>query len=326
VDLWLRNLGSADAVRLARELIFAEAGRLNLPLGGFQMSGRVNVGDEGIDGRTNFPDASGTLFPTGRQVWQVKSGTTEPRAADEFKPEHEGLLEAVRSGWAYVLFWTNDPEDPRRKAWMTKFREDAQKVVPGLEPTFLLLEDIERLANQHPAALMRAGAVPHYGVLSLETWGRSFLEVEFVSDDQRDAALEAIGSHLATDDPSDTSIHIFGDTGVGKSRVVYEALNQDGRRERTVVAPSYEALNQALLTHIAETENSDLVLVVDDCTRAGQEPLAVSQLCKRTSATSNGRESVGPATISRRHDSRAASPQARCGRRTTRSISRTSPG
>jgi hypothetical protein len=274
VDLWLRNLGGAEAVRLARELIFAEAGRLNLPLGEFQMSGRVNVGDEGVDGRTNFPEAAETLFPRGRQVWQVKSGTTEPSAADEFRPEHRGLLEAVRNGWGYVLFWTNDPVDHRRKAWMEKFREDAQKVVPDLEPTFLLLEDIERLANQHPATLLRAGAVPHYGVLSLETWSRSFLEVEFFSDDRRDAALETIGLHVAKSDPSDTSIHIFGDTGVGKSRVVYEGLKQEGRRERAVVAPSYETLDQALLTHVAETDNCDLVLVVDDCTPEQVENLS----------------------------------------------------
>jgi hypothetical protein len=266
VDQWLRRLGAREAVQLARELIFAEAGRLDLPLGDFEMSGRVTVGDEGIDGRTRFPETSATHFPRGPHVWQVKSGPTEPRASDEFRPEHRGLLNAVRKGWGYVLFWTFDPIDSRRDAWKTKFRDDAQQVVPGLEPVFLLLEDIERMANRHPAVLLRAGAVPHYGVLRLETWGEPLLNVEFSSDEQRDSALQAIRAHVTSEDSTDASIHIFGDTGVGKSRVVYEALARDGTRERAVVAPSYGTLNLALLTHVAETDNCHLILMVDDCT------------------------------------------------------------
>jgi len=71
---WIRGLDEGDAVALARSLIYAEAGRLGLPLSDFRMSGRVKAGDQGVDGRTHFPDGRGSLLPTGRQVWQVKSG------------------------------------------------------------------------------------------------------------------------------------------------------------------------------------------------------------------------------------------------------------
>jgi hypothetical protein len=53
---WIRELDEARAVALARSLIYAEAGRLGLPISDFSMSGRVKVRDQGVDGRTNFPE------------------------------------------------------------------------------------------------------------------------------------------------------------------------------------------------------------------------------------------------------------------------------
>jgi hypothetical protein len=43
---WIRDHGEGEAVTLARTLIYAEAGRLGLPLGEFSMSGRVKAKDQ----------------------------------------------------------------------------------------------------------------------------------------------------------------------------------------------------------------------------------------------------------------------------------------
>src|SRR5437879_1437651 len=63
---WIRELDENAAVGLARALIFAEAGSRGLPLDEFSMSGRVKARDQGIDGRTAFPESSEILLPRGR--------------------------------------------------------------------------------------------------------------------------------------------------------------------------------------------------------------------------------------------------------------------
>ena len=52
VARWIRELDQNGAVSLARALALAEASRLGVPVGSVSMSGRVTVGDEGVDGRT----------------------------------------------------------------------------------------------------------------------------------------------------------------------------------------------------------------------------------------------------------------------------------
>jgi hypothetical protein len=266
LDNWIRQLDSNGAVRLARHLIFAEAGRLALPLSGFEMSGRVNVRDQGVDGRTHFPVDAATPFPRGPQVWQVKSGRTEPSASDEFKPEHAGLRDALAGDYGYVLLWTFDPSDPVRTRVKEDFSSALREIRPEAEPSFLFLEDIERLCRTHPAAIIGLTSYSFLGVLSLETWGAQFEGVEFFPDELRDGHLESLRLHAQSEDASNPSVHVFGDTGVGKSRLAYEALALAGVRERVLVAPEFSALDRKLLVTVAESPDAYLTLLVDDCT------------------------------------------------------------
>src|SRR5688572_21992371 len=102
---WIRELDENGAVALARALIFAEAGRHGLPLDQFTMSGRVKARDQGVDGRTHFPNDPAILLPVGPAVWQVKSGASPPSAKDEFdESKHKALFDAIRDdGYNYVL-------------------------------------------------------------------------------------------------------------------------------------------------------------------------------------------------------------------------------
>src|SRR6266536_6341783 len=44
----------------------------------------------------------------------VKSGESAPRAVAEFDPKHVGLFDAIRDGYDYALFWTNDDRKSTR--------------------------------------------------------------------------------------------------------------------------------------------------------------------------------------------------------------------
>ena len=119
---WIRGLGPDEAVALARDLAFAEAAALRLPPRSVEMSLQITLKDAGIDGRTEFPEAAGNdPFPGGRNVWQIKSGTTSPSATTELTKS--GVLDAFADGFDYVLFWTNDPADPTRANIRSAFEE-----------------------------------------------------------------------------------------------------------------------------------------------------------------------------------------------------------
>jgi hypothetical protein len=272
---WIRDLDELRAVALARSLIHAELGRLGLPLSDASMSGRVKVRDQGVDGRTNFPVGSSGLFPIGRQVWQIKSGSSAPDASKEFDPKHIALIEAIRDGYNYVLFWTNDPVDPTASAVKDKFQEAVRAIRADASATFVFADAIEGMCYAHLAVLSLIPALPLRGVISLSTWGqRQDFEIPFQIDDQRRDHAETLRAHVRSKDSSSSALHLYGDTGVGKSRLAYEALAEEGVVERVLVALDPNDLDRSLLTLIAGSPERHLILVVDECTSEDRQSVA----------------------------------------------------
>jgi hypothetical protein len=272
---WIRDLDEARAVALARSLIHAEAGRLGLPLSDFSMSGKVKVGDEGVDGRTHFPVGSSSLLPVGPQVWQVKSGSKQPNAPKEFDQKHRALITAIHEGHDYVLFWTNDPVDPTATTVKENFRKAVQAVRVDAKVTFIFADKIEKLCYSHLAVLSQGPALPLGGVVSLSTWSRrQDFGIPFQVDDQRGRHTEAIRTHVKSENPASSTLHLYGDTGVGKSRLVYEALTEAGIAERVLVALDPADFDRKLLTLVAESAERRLILVVDDCTSEDRHAVA----------------------------------------------------
>lgn len=266
---YIHSLNESEAVTLARALIYAEAGRLGLPTTHFSMSGRVQAADQGIDGRSNFALGSGALLPLGPCVWQVKSGVKVPSATTEFDPDkHGALIKAIKNGSDYVLFWTKDVVDPTRQTVTDKFTQAVGAIRPRAKVHVLFADNIESFCFVHMAILALNPAAPLRGVLTFDRWGlaKKFREIEYKSDDVRAEMLAAIRYHVRTEDPEITSINLYGDTGVGKSRLVFEALAADDIAPRVIVARDPHHLDPHLLSSVIQSDNRRMVLVVDDCT------------------------------------------------------------
>ena len=265
ITRWIREQDENGAVSLARTLCMAEAGRHGLPVDTVSFSGRVKAQDQGIDGRTRFPVDLDTLVPRGPHVWQIKSGGTTPSASAEFDAEkHAALVEAIEGGADYVLFWTNDPTDQIRSNVRESFSTKVQEVRADAKTVVLFADEIERLCYIHLAVLAQVGPVPISGLTGLDVWARHFELIEYQADDARTETIESIRQHVVREGEP-VEVHVFGDTGVGKSRLVHEALSQDGVRERVLVATDPAIWDHGLLTIIAGKPESSLILVVDDC-------------------------------------------------------------
>jgi hypothetical protein len=264
---WIRELDEQRAVGLARSLIHAEAGRLALPLTDFSMSGRVKARDEGVDGRTHFPIDSDALLPRGPFVWQVKSGTTPPSTAKEFNEKHDDLISSIRDGYNYVLFWTNDPADPTAETVRRDFQAAVQNVRADATTEIIFGDQISRLCFAHLAVLAQIPVIPLPGVISLRTWGAGQgFDIPYQADEARRSYMETLRNHVRGESARSSSLHLYGDTGVGKSRLVFEALTEENVEERVLVALDPALFDRSLLTLVAESQERRSILVVDDCT------------------------------------------------------------
>jgi hypothetical protein len=262
---WIREQDENGAVSLARSLCMAEASRHGLSPDVVSISGRVKAADQGIDGSTKFPPGLQSIFPLGLRAWQIKSGSTPPSAEKEFNPgKHAGLIKAIMDGADYVLFWTNDPIEITRTNVETDFTNAVQAVRADAKVTILFASQIEQLCYRHMSVLAQNGPAPIYGLVGLTVWSRTFELIDYEADEKRRALIDVLRRHV-THELEPYAIHVIGDTGVGKSRLVYEALAQEGLRERVLVVPDPGSWDRALVSHIANIEGSSLVLVVDDC-------------------------------------------------------------
>ncbi|HEV8281557.1 MAG TPA: hypothetical protein VGQ02_06855 [Candidatus Limnocylindrales bacterium] len=262
----IRALDESGAVELAARLAQAERSRLSLPLEAVEFSHRVKAKDGGVDGRTSFPTDAETPFPKGKRVWQVKSGATAVSAQREFAPPKRGgdkwVVEELRTGEVgYVLFWTYDPVDRDAEGIRNDFRDEVRRIAPGVEVTFLFLSQIVELARRHPGVALDALGLDGAGVLSVEEWARLF-EGVFEPDAGREAVVNGVRDHV-TGGAAPHLLRLYGDAGVGSSRTIFEAINVDGIRERTLVASGGGIAVAELVAHDPQ---ASAVLVVDPAT------------------------------------------------------------
>jgi hypothetical protein len=239
------------------------------------MSGRTKVGDEGVDGRTEFTVSERLLLPAGRQVWQVKSGTSQPQVRSEFKKKHKSLIDSIQSGDNYVLFWTSDPTDPKSIKTRNTFEAKVREIRADASCTFLFADQIERLCWRHLGVLALESDLPLGGLVDLQQWKamEGLAAIPFQPDDLRTQSIPVLQAHTRTADQSSAAIHVFGDTGVGKSRLVFEALNEPGIAERVLVAPDADHFDKGILLQVAQHAEWHLVLVVDDCVQSDRDSL-----------------------------------------------------
>lgn len=268
IPKWLSGVDEEEAVELARDLLRSEAGVHGLSLECFTVSARVKARDGGIDGLSEFPPLDGLLVPAGPHVWQIKSRQTAPSAATEFNPEKRAdLIDRIASGYDYALFWTYDAVGDGFDEKQREFQDAIEEIRPGAKVTLLTANQIERWLWKHLGVLGRHFPTALRGLYSIAGWGRAsdFEAIEFHPDDLRQSLIETVRTHVSGDAQRSPVLNVVGDTGVGKSRVVYEALQIEGITERVLVAADAETLDWQLLADVAQSPESHLLLVVDDC-------------------------------------------------------------
>jgi hypothetical protein len=119
-------------------------------------------------------------------------------------------------------------------------------------------------ASQFPSlAVSRLAGGPGSVAVDFETWasGRPH-DKQWVADGDRDTAIRTIRSQVSS--PGIVEVRVQGESGIGKTRLVLEALNADELRPLVAYVYDERSVGGELLTHLIE-DGRVAILVVDEC-------------------------------------------------------------
>jgi hypothetical protein len=258
----------ASFTPFVNKLLDVEARRHGLQ--GYRVSVNANetTPDGGVD--ASLRDAPLTDYlPAGDSAWQFKrTGLGRQACADEFA-HASWAHEFLRSGGSYILVLGAALPDNRIEERRKKVAEKA------IELGLLTVDDNRRIrvydanrlarwASQFPSlAVSRLAGGPGSVAVDYETWssGRTH-DKQWVADAYRDAAIRTIRSQVSS--PGIVEVRVQGESGIGKTRLVLEALNDDGLRPLVAYVSDERSVGGELLAHLIE-DGRVAILVVDEC-------------------------------------------------------------
>lgn len=280
----LARQGAGEAVELIRDLLWAEARRIGLATTQMNVSSRINVPDGGVDAAV---EGSGVVLDseivrqgyTGYQIkageafapWQDSDIRRELFGNKEARKENlgESVKRCMERGGTYILVCT--------KVDLTEVqRQDSEE---------LLKKYFEMCRYQNSKAEVWSqntlvGLLQRFPSLSLRVSGRGALKFQthkswasqgdmrepFKAGERQSILLENLRRGLRREDDA-VHVRVWGEPGIGKTRLVLEATRADDLRPLVIYCDSPGKLHDSeLMNELLKDDNTfTLILVVDEC-------------------------------------------------------------
>ncbi len=226
------------------------------------------VADGGVDASTRDVSRSHWM-PDGDTAWQFKRGDLQPaECAAELKAA-TWAQEFLRSGGCYVLVLgkglTEAAAERRRMALATKAVELG--LIAADNRRRIRLYDgnaLSRWASHYPAlAVSRLAGGPGSMAIDFEAWSRKRPhQRSWIPDVHRESAIAGLRVRIQTVGVVD--LRVQGDSGVGKTRLVLEALREAKLSPLVAYVDDPSALSGELIQHLIDDRRT-VILVVDEC-------------------------------------------------------------
>lgn len=277
----LSRLDAGGAVALISDLLWAEATRLGISISKIHISSNVNAPDGGVDAKISDHAVAGDLIRVGHTAYQIKSGKefgphqehaiknelfgekNQP-SKDNLKPR---IRECMDEKGTYVLVCTGiDPVD--------------RSVAEGHLRTFFSACGYANAKTEVWVQNQLCGFITKYPSVALRVNGRESGELRTHRSWAGDAEMglpfqpgtNQLGliANLKTAlraSGSATQIHVRGEAGIGKTRLVLEATNDSDLRPLVLYTNRpIELLNGEFMAALTREDNNfAVILVVDEC-------------------------------------------------------------
>jgi hypothetical protein len=273
----LIHLGQDRAVEFLRRLLWAEARSVGLSRHLISVPSCINVGDGGIDALiTGATNTIQELIPRGTTGFQVKSGDLKPKACkkelhignDQKKPLKPEIKRLVDGNGTYclVLFkaLTDATLRKRREAIVEELRRCKYR---NARVRVYSADQLIGFAEQFPSMVSWLRGDLNEG-LSYVSWAnRNDMRSpkDFVLDSARDQAIQSIRQRLLNPSGDCPVFHIVGLPGIGKTRMVFDALSPDVFSSSVIYLSADRLKSSTLLPRLQNDSSLYCIVVVDEC-------------------------------------------------------------
>ncbi|MCY4369953.1 MAG: hypothetical protein OXF41_11205 [bacterium] len=225
------------------------------------------IPDGGVDAEITDAPAGGEWIPEGDSVWQFKRSNLYPKECAEEFGRAGWAQQKVRAGSSYVMALGVSLSPKLLAKRRVAILQKAEDLGLNIGGDWLRVYDANALARWitgYPSlAVSRVMGGPGSSATDFATWADSrFGRMEWVPDEVRQAAIETIRSALSR--PTSVDLRVEGTPGVGKSRLVLEAL-RDEQFAPVVACIADEAEMTGEMFHHLVSSRRCVVLVVDRC-------------------------------------------------------------
>jgi hypothetical protein len=277
----LEALGDHRAVLVFRELLWAQARRKGAPINGIHISEKTDVADGGIDAVVDAGLLHGAdeLLRPGTS-FQIKAGATckpwtkgwikkelfgpKPVARENLAPRVRACMEQERR-YVLVCFGvdlTPDDQLPRARLVISSILRECGFYSPHVEVWGQ--SHVIGLLRPYLAIRLAISGRSDFAFQTHALWSRrSEMQPALHLGDAQRQFIDEIGDLLRDDQVG--HVHIIGEPGVGKSRLVLEATSAPDLQPLVIfVDDGEELLQSALLRTLIRDASLFAILVVDD--------------------------------------------------------------
>jgi hypothetical protein len=276
----LSRLEPTQAVAVISDLLWSEATRLDLSISKIHISANVNAPDDGVDAETGEPGAQGDMLRAGRVAYQIKTGTAfNPSRETTLRKELFGrskiqksslkrrIRECLDANGTYILVCTgyDGVDRSSTEKHLRKLLRGCGYKKPKIEVWFQ--NQLRGFLSKYPAVALRVNGRDGANLRTHSNWSSDAeMDKPFKSGLRQLELITNIQSALRRPGAA-VHVHLRGEAGVGKTRIVLEALRADDLRPLVIYTnrPSEFLASDFFATTLLENLSFAAVIVVDEC-------------------------------------------------------------
>lgn len=276
----LRDMNPEKAVGLIRKLVWADASASGIRKSLINIPTAINVADGGIDGEVDGASKESVhgIIKKGITRYQIKSGDFNANDIGIkqilFKENSEELKDRIKScldkdGTFVIVFTGWDNPDRSDDSLLSKFRDKLVEVSEKYKDAKMEIWRQNKILSylEHFPALKLYVLDLHMGsLLFYEDWFKRCDEGKMYLGSKQNKFIEDVRKELRENDRP-VHIRVIGEPGIGKTRAVLEAVNDEDLKHTVVYCEDPKKLEErSFLGQIcSSSDRLNMILVVDEC-------------------------------------------------------------